>query len=752
MARKPNLSALTRELDPSLRTAATRNTRQPPGTELSIPRRSLWICWASIVLVVAIAWSNSLSVPFILDDQESIVSNASIRGHDIGIWLIPPSERGETVSGRPLLNLSFALNYAVGGLDVRGYHLINTGIHCLAGVLLFGLLRRTPFELGRITREPAPRRWDSCYQSPWLALVVVLLWVLHPLQTAAVTYVSQRAEVLAGSFYLLTLYAFVRAAHSSSRTRLWEGLSVAACLLGVATKETVATAPLMALLYDRTFLAGSFRQALRTRRNLYIGFIACWVVLGVLVAANAGRGGSAGAAPPAGVWTYLLTQCEAIAIYLRLTFWPIGQVFDYGMPAAQGLAAAWPEALFLLLVAASVGLAVWNRWAVGFWGAWFFVLLAPSSSVIVIATQTVAEHRMYLPLLGVILLVAVSLTRILDRISPRLAWGVLYCLVAALGVATFARNEVYRSSLSLWADTVAKRPDNPRAHHNLGVALAREGRRGEARAAYARVLALQPTHAFAHFNLGVLSVRDGDWTAAVDHLYAAVKADPNYADARINLAYVLRRLGRGDESMEQYRLALALVPEALDVRTAYGGALVEAGRVAEGTAQLREVLRGDPAFAEAHYELGRALEKDGRRREADAAFAEALRWDIGAAKYHLARGNNQRALGSVRDAESSYRQAVRLEPGSAEARYALGNILARRQAFAEAIDELRAALVSDPAHIEARNNLGNCLLVTGRISEAIACYDEVLRLRPKDPMALENREIARQALRESMGR
>jgi tetratricopeptide (TPR) repeat protein len=756
MARKPSSPVKTFAPHPGPRIAGE-SLESSCGADSRVPRAHIWFCWAIIALAVAMAWANSLSAPFVLDDEESIVTNTSLRARDIGSWLMPPAERGETVSGRPLLNLSFALNCAAGGLNVRGYHLVNLGIHCLAGLLLFGLLRRTPLLLGPVSQEPGPTRSDVFHRARWLALVVVLLWVLHPLQTAAVTYISQRAEVLGGFFYLLTLYAFVRASRSNLhsagyRRRLWEAVAVGACMLGIATKETVVTAPLMVWLYDRMFLAGSFRAAFRAHRNMYMGFIASWVMLGILVTANAGRGGSAGLASSTGTWTYLMTQCEAVVTYLRLAFWPVGQVFDYGMPSVQEIRAVWPQALFLLLIAGSTAIALCKKWAAGFWGAWFFVLLSPTSSVVTIATQTIAEHRMYLPLLGVILIVALSLAQLLDRVYPRLTVGMLSTLAIMLGAVTAARNEVYRSSLSLWHDTVVKRPDNPRAHHNLGVALGRAGRHEEAREAYERALALQPTHAFAHFNLGVLSAEVGDWTRAANCFRAAVEADPRYADARINLADTLRRLGRGSEGLEQYRAALELAPDALDGRTAYAAALVEDGQVAEGMSQLREVLRVDSTFADAHYELGRALEKGGQRLEAEAAYSEAVRGSNRSAKFHLARANNQRALGRMTDAEVSYRSAVRLEPENAEVRYALGSLLARRQAFSEAIAELRGALVVDPSHIEARNNLGNCLLVTGQIPEAIACYDEVLRLRPDDPMALQNREIAQQTLRESRGR
>ncbi len=716
-------------------------------------RRLLSLCWLGIVVAVVAAWVNSLETPFVLDDHESIVANPSLRG-GVSDWVAAEAERGGTVSGRPVLNVSFALNFLARELDVRGYHWVNIVLHGVAALLLFGVLRRTPWVPGRHKEAAAMGPWGQ--PTPWLAMAITLVWALHPLQTAAVTYISQRAEVLAGVFYLLTLYAFIRSvqtdADQSIGRRGWVAVAVGACWLGVASKETLVTAPLMVMLYDRMFIAGSFRAAWRARRGLYIGLLSSWLPLALLVATNAGRGGTAGVATAMGTWNYLLTQCDAIVTYLRLAVWPAGQVYDYGTPLIASVSAVWWQAGVLIALLGATILALWKKWAAGFWGAWFFVLLAPTSSVVVVATQTMAEHRMYLPLLGVVMIISLAIARGLNRLPQSIAGGVFFGIAIALGAATIARNSDYRSTLSLWQDTVEKRPDNPRAHHNLGVALAQAGRTDEARDAYRRAISLQPNHAFAHFNLGALLAQDGNFAEALEHFRACVLAAPDYADARLALAETLRRSGRQDEAQAQLQAVAALAPDSPQVGVAVAASLVEQGRVSEGIARLREVLRREPAFWDAHYQLGLALEKDGRRREADAAFREALISSDDPGRVHLAMGNNLRAAGDMRAAENAYRDAVRLAPRMAEAHYALGNLLARKSAFAEAIQALREAIALDPAHIEARNNLGNCLLMTGNISEAIVCYDEVLKRRPDDAMALQNREIARQALREGMGR
>ena len=236
-----------------------------PGTDPSTPslaapppRGSRVWCWVAVLTIVLAglaAYRNSLHGPFVYLDQAAIRDNPTIRHlWPLSTVLQPPRDRGITVEGRPLVNLTFALNYAAGGGAVRGYHLANLAIHLAGGLLLFGIIRRT-----------LTARGDA--QAVLFAWIAALLWVVHPLTTESVTYLVQRAESLMGLFYLATLYGFIRGAGSSGAGRAgWFGLSWLACLLGMATKEVMVSAPLIVFCYDRTFSAGAFVAAWRRRR------------------------------------------------------------------------------------------------------------------------------------------------------------------------------------------------------------------------------------------------------------------------------------------------------------------------------------------------------------------------------------------------------------------------------------------------------------------------------------------------------
>jgi Flp pilus assembly protein TadD len=503
---------------------------------------------AAIMLAGLAAYGNSSSGPFVFDDIHSVVKNPTIR-HLWPVWeALQPPRDGSTVEGRPVVNLSLAINYAATALNPGSYHVFNVLIHLLAGLALFGLVRRT------LTASipgscPATDRPDPLL----FAFAAALLWTVHPLQTESVTFVSDRAESLMGLFYLLTLYCFARAAEGASLTHsLWLCLSVFACLLGMATKEVMVSAPLMVFLYDRTFFSGTFRGAWRQRRTYYVCLGSTWVLLALLVVGMGGsRGKAAGFGTVLSSGSYALTQCKAVVHYLLLSLWPHPLVFDYGSELVSGPGEVGLQAIILLLLVAATFAALWSRPVLAFLGAWFFLILAPSSSIVPLASQAIAEHRMYLPLAAVIVLAVWAIWKVSgSRVIPYL---MIICLVAGgLGVLTFRRNEVYRSQISLWQDTALKRPDSVRARYNLGVAFEEAGRRAEARDQFLVVVRLDPFNADAHFRLANDLAAEGRMVEAIAHFQEAAFLNPRSPDVHRNLGNALAATGRARDAAAQF--------------------------------------------------------------------------------------------------------------------------------------------------------------------------------------------------------
>ncbi len=581
-----------------------------------IPRGAAWLAVPLLVAAALAAYHNTFSTPFIFDDDEAIVNNPVLRHlWPLGEVLFGGQEAGMTGNGRPVLNLTLAVNHAISGQGVGSYHAVNLAIHVAAGLVLFALMRRA------LRLAEFAGRWDAVADP--MAGLAALLWLVHPLQTESVTYIVQRAESLAGLFCLLTLYGFVRSVQNpgGASARAWQGMAVVSCLLGMGSKEVMVSAPLLVLVYDRVFVAGSFRAAWGSRRGFYGLLAATWLPLAWLVARTGGRGDSAGfdTAVPAG--TYLLTQCAAVMHYLRLTVWPDPLVLDYGTPVVAGLGDVWWQAPVLLALAGGTVWALRRRPWLGFLGVWFFALLAPSSSFVPVATQTMAEHRMYLALAAPVILGVLGLYFGLGR---RGGWiGV--AVAAALIAATIRRNEDYASRLAIWTDTVAKRPDNPRAQNNLAIELTVAGRTDEAVAHFRESLRLQPDRNEARTNLANELLRAGRGAEAIAGYELALRARPDDVLTLGNLGVALMQGGRLAEAQGCYEHLVALDPANPSAQGNLGYLLLQAGRPAEALVHYESAAQLLPDDATAQLNLAVALFRNGRRRDALERCEAALR-------------------------------------------------------------------------------------------------------------------------------
>ena len=588
-----------------------------------------WLLAAAILFSTLLAYHNSFTGPFVYDDEFSIQENPTIR-HLWPIWqpLSPPRTSGATVEGRPLINLSFAINYALGGYDVRGYHALNLTIHILAGLTLLGVVRRT------LLQPKLRARFGAAANG--LALAVAVVWTVHPLQTESVTYLAQRAESLMGLFYLLTLYCFIRAA-GSPRPRGWYGLCVTACALGMASKEVMVSAPLLVMLYDRAFVSGSLREAWRRRWPLYVALSSTWILLGYLLLFTGSFHNAVRYAKSGGVvwWQYLLTEPGVILHYLRLAVWPHPLCFDYyGWPLAGSWLSVLPPALVTAVLLGATAWACKTNSTWGFLGAWFFLILAPSSSFL--PTDSPAyEHRMYLPLAALVVPGVMGL----HALAGRRTVAVVVAVVVGLGVLTWQRNQDYRNGWAIWEDTVAQRPQNPRAFYNLGVALKQAGRMQEAMAQWEQALRLKPNYAEAHINLGTALLTLGRTPEAIGHFEQALRIQPDIAVAHSNLGAALMQIGRVQEAIDHYVRAIRIKPDYAEARNNLGIALWKTGKIPEAIEQYQQALRIKPDYAQAHNGLAIALVLQGKVPEAIGHFEQALRIkpDYAEAQRNLAR-------------------------------------------------------------------------------------------------------------------
>lgn len=628
--------------------------------------------WLPLLLLgaTAVAYANSLSGAFVHDDWRWIVWEPNVRSLD----LLPELLRG---ASRPVWKATLAANYALGGLDPLGYHVVNGVIHGLAVLVLYALLRRTP-----VAAVPEASRSG-------FAFATAAIWAVHPLQTQAVTYIAQRCESLMGLCFLLTLLGVARVAQGAPRRRT-SAWAVAACAIGMGTKEVMVVAPLMALFYDRAFFAGSFADALRKRRGLHAALFATWIVpIGLIGIETLFRGEMARPdLETVSRLRYAASQPGVVLHYLRLVFWPHPLLFDYGWPAVTSLREALAPglAIGLLLVGTLVALA--RNSALGFAGAFFFGVLAPTSSVQPIQDLAV-EHRMYLPLAAVVAVGVAAALRALDGLgAPRAVRIALLALVLApLTAATVARNRDYATEVALWRSVVAVRPEYGRGHYNLGTLLRRDGFDAEALSHLRSAVEYEPGFAKAHNNLANALLEQGDVAGAIAHYRRAIEIDPGHEQAQLNLGAALRSAGDLEGSAEAYRRALSLRPGWSKALAGLATTDEARGDRNAAIAGYARALRADPRDADAHHRRARLLQDEGRLEEAVWHYRAALALDPAQPRVQHNLGTALHSLGDLDGAIEHYQEALRLAPDYARAKQNLESARRERDARLRGEDE-----------------------------------------------------------------
>lgn len=518
-----------------------------------------------LVGVTVLVYSSSFQGAFLFDDFGIVVNSPHVR--HIG---------GFSPSARVFPDISFQLNFAASKLKVADYHLVNLFIHCAAGLFLFGLVRRT-LALPRSAAAFAAN-------ADLLAFFVAAIWMCHPLQTQSVTYISQRYESMMGMFFLGAVYFFCRSL-GQDRRRLWLLLCVVSSILAMGSKEVAVVLPLVIVFYDYFTSGQSLSEMLKARRKVHLCIFLTWGVQAIFLmssqAALVNVGGSAADQLSYAPLPYLLAQAEVIARYLRLALWPAGLCFDYGWGVDFPLRDILLPLLLVGGLAVLTCVAVFRRWPSGFFGLWFFAVLAPTSSILPLP-DVIFEHRMYLPLAAVVAFLVLAAYRLLNRehvpaFVNRLAACLALACIVACGVATYQRNKVYHSEFAMWSDVVAKCPENLRAQNDLAVVLIE---RGELDAALARldvVLSSIPkrtvgeieslkkatsasalrtsTYEYHYFraqaNMGTLyHFEQRDLAEAVYHYLSALRVVPSHPEVRAKLRMALRAKGINNADLD----------------------------------------------------------------------------------------------------------------------------------------------------------------------------------------------------------
>lgn len=567
----------------------------------------------SLLLIAAgiLVYWNALSNPFVFDDFGAIVNNPTIRQMS-GATLSPPE--ATPVAGRPLSNLSFAVSNSMSGMDAAGFRAGNLAIHIACAILLMLLVERT---LSR----------SNVANAPWLAFAAALLWVVHPLNSEPVDYLTQRTESLMALFFLLTMYAASASLGKTARNNVgWEILAVVAAVAGVFAKETIAVAPLVVIAWDRAFAFPSVGAAFRARWRLYAGLALVWAALALNLWRNGQTFGAGFATAGVTPWIYLLNQPAIILNYLKLVVWPVGFVSYYGWPLRDlTLAAIWPQAAVVIALLVVSAIAIWKSPRVGFAAVWFWLILAPTSTIVPIATEVGAERRMYLPIAALLALAVVAAASAMRRykLPANAGVAVLVLVAGLLSWRTFERNREYSSALRL-AETTLDRWPSANAQNMLGVELAAAGRHEEAVVHLREAAKSYPT---AHYYLGseLITLKQPD--EGIAELQSFVNSEPALvATTKARLMMAMAFAGKNDaaHAIEEAERVLSASPGNVDAHGLLANLLAAKQDFAGAVPHYQHFLASRPNNAAAWTGLGVALVAAGDMRTAVAAFQRAV--------------------------------------------------------------------------------------------------------------------------------
>ena len=573
-----------------------------------------------VFLLIGVAlYSNTLHSPFVFDDGPSITRNPTIKnlenfyGNSTGYDKYPTRFIGY---------LSFALNYTVGSFDPFGYHIVNLTVHIINAWLVYFFVlitHRTPF-MNKSLPEATARE---------ISLISGMFFLVHPVQTEAVTFVVQRLTSLTTTFFLLSIFYYVKARllfndrqTNSKYNYLFNFVfSLFFCVLAMKTKEISFTLPVVLIIYECFFFDGPYR--IRAFFLLPFLFTLLIIPLSLInVRAPIGKvltdiNNVSRVQTDISRGDYFLTQLSVIVTYIRLLFFPINQNLDYDYPVYRSL--FQPRVFFcatslLFLLGISLWLYLRSRRTasaalrgISFGIAWFFITLSVESSLVPIE-DVIFEHRIYLPSVGAFVSLAMGAFVISRKWNRTACILVLVFITVVLSIATYKRNLIWRNDLVLWSDNVKKSPSKARPHYNLGSAYLLRGLTDKAILEFRDAIKIDPGYSDAYLNIGVAYASLGAEEKAMEALHKAIQLNPSDSESYYNLGLLYSNKGFGHLAIEQYQKSLLLNPESVNARNNLGIALAESGRIDEAIDQFQAGLKLFPGDEELRKNLERAYE------------------------------------------------------------------------------------------------------------------------------------------------
>ena len=559
----------------------------------------IYIAILIIVCLSLLNYLNSLSNKFVYDDEFVIVNNYFIKTWDNFPRLFNKDyfRYAEELSYRPVVTLSYFIDYSIWGLNPFGFHLTNLLLHTLNSVLIFFLF--TYFLNNRT-----------------VSFVAALLFVCHPILSETVNAISYREDLLTATFFIAAFILYIKTSkrddlvlkqNSNTKTRLLYSASLICSLFAVFSKEMAIILPALIFLYD--FVLTKKKDLPHKLIHNYIGYILIaifyliirFVILYSPVEAQTSY-------PSNSVLINAMTMTKVIAYYMELFFLPLSLCADYVMPHASFLDISFILSLLLVCSVILIAYKLYTYSKIVFFSiAWFSVSLLPVLNIVPIE-NIIAERYLYLPILGL----CMSYGRFLQihtKFKNYQKYTIIILLILILlplSLKTIKRNKIWMEQSVLWTDTVRTSPNSFKAHNNLGNFYRDAGMLDESIIEFKRALSLYDDYINAHNNLGVTYRKKGMLKEALTEYQKALKLNPNYAYAHNNLGVLYAKLNYLDLSIVEFQKAISIMPYYFDAHNNLGATYLRKGLHEKAIAEFLETIKYNNRHADAYYNLSAA--------------------------------------------------------------------------------------------------------------------------------------------------
>ncbi len=585
-----------------------------------------------IIAIGFLAYSNTFDSPFQWDENDFLVQNPIVKNLRY-FWEPSRAKAGDPVfyfflRTRYIAYFTFAINYKIHEFHVLGYHIFNLTIHLVNALLVYLLIFLT-FKT-YFLRESSLRK-----SSHLIALFSSLIFVSHPLQTEAVTYIYQRLASLVTFFYLFSIVFYIQGRLrlddqkiSSLKSAPYFILSLISTVFAMKTKENAFTLPLVIFIYELFFFSGRMKTRIL---RLVPWFLSMTIIPLTMIGTDRSIGEVFNLILDPFLYVQgslsreaqLFTQLRVILSYIRLLFLPIRQNLDYDYPVYHSFFI--PEVFLAFLFHLSIiGLAFYLFYRsraripdfrlISFGILWFFVTLSIESSFTSIVI-VIFEYRVYLPSIGWVMAITTSVWIALEKLKPRFpelekkVILLFVVIITLLSVLTYARNEVWRDEIGLWKDVVAKSPNKSRGHFKLGLFLGKRGRYDEAIREFQTALKLEPNQARVHNNLALIYGAQGRLDDAIREYQIALTINPKDAVVHYNLGILFARIQKLDDAVREFQIDLTLNPLDANGHNSLGVIFALQGRFDEAIREFERAIEIEPDHINARNNLAKIYKK-----------------------------------------------------------------------------------------------------------------------------------------------